>query len=308
MVSLERTLFTNLLITATYDFQREFHKLRTRNLNAPYDATIGGATAICTPMTTDDGCVKPDPNRGNIVNLESTGSEYRHHIRMSARKRFSIFNASANYQFQRQYGDVVGGSGSAASDSHDLRHDWGNTSSPHHYLNASVNARLPLGMFVTGNMYSNSRRYYTVTTGADDNRDSNVNDRPAGVEPNSLQGPRYLNFDLNVSKAFFIGGTQGATSGTNANVFVNLTNAFNSVHYGTPVRRADVAELRPVHQREQSTRSGGGACGSSSDGGSGGNGFHGYGGRGRTGFRVQLRISVPGQGGLQPCGGHQHRT
>jgi hypothetical protein len=97
-----------------------------------------------------------------------------------------------------------------------------------------VNARLPLGVFVTGNMYFNSRRYYTMTTGADDNRDSNVNDRPAGVEPNSLQGPRYLNFDFNVSKAFFFGGRPGSTSGTNANVFINLTNAFNAVHYGTP--------------------------------------------------------------------------
>jgi hypothetical protein len=234
MVSLERTLFTNLLITATYDFQREFHKLRTRNLNAPHDATVTGTPRACTPETSVDGCVKPDPSRGNIVNLESTGNDYRHNIRLSVRKRFSIFNASANYQFQRQYGDVLGGSGSAASDSYDLRHDWGNSPNPHHNLNSSVNARLPLGVFLTGNMYFNSRRYYTLTTGTDDNRDSNVNDRPAGVEPNSLEGPRYLNFDFNVSKAFFFGGRPGSTSGTNANVFVNLTNAFNSIHYGTP--------------------------------------------------------------------------
>ena len=54
MVSLERTMFTNLLITATYDFQREFHKLRTRNLNAPYDATCAGpATAPARRMTPD---------------------------------------------------------------------------------------------------------------------------------------------------------------------------------------------------------------------------------------------------------------
>lgn len=234
MVSLERTLLTNLLITATYDFQREFHKLRTRNLNAPYDATIAGPPQSCTPLTPVDACVTPNAARGNITNLESTGNDYRHTIRLSVRKRFSIFNASANYQFQRQYGDVLGGNGSAASDSYDLRHDRGNSPNPHHNLNSSVNARLPLGVFVTGNMYFNSRRYYTMTTGADDNRDSNVNDRPAGVEPNSLQGPRYLNFDFNVSKAFFFGGRPGSTSGTNANVFINLTNAFNAVHYGTP--------------------------------------------------------------------------
>jgi hypothetical protein len=234
MVSLERTLFTNLLITATYDFQREFHRLRTRNLNAPYDATIPGPPRACTPDTPVDGCVKPDPDRGNIISLESTGNDYRHNLRLSVRKRFSIFNASANYQYQRQYGDVLGGGGAAASDSYDLRHDWGYSPNPHHNLNASLNARLPLGVFLTGNLYFNSRRYYTMTTGLDDNRDSNVNDRPAGIGPNSLQGPRYLNVDLNLSKAFFFGGGQGATSGTNANVFVNLSNAFNSIHYGTP--------------------------------------------------------------------------
>jgi hypothetical protein len=188
----------------------------------------------CSPQTPTGACVVPDPTRGNIINLESTGREYRHNVRLSVRKRFSIFNASANYHFQQQYGDALNGTGSPLSNTYDLHRDWGRSSNPNHSLNASVNARLPLGLFLTGNMSWNSRRHYTMTTGADDNRDSNVNDRPAGVEPNSLDGPRYLNFDFNVSKAIFFGGPAGATSGTNANVFINLTNAFNRIHYGTP--------------------------------------------------------------------------
>jgi hypothetical protein len=234
MVSLERTFFTNLLFTATYDFHREFHRLRTRNLNAPYDASVSGPRVACSPQTPTGACVVPDPTRGNIINLESTGREYRHNVRLSVRKRFSIFNASANYHFQQQYGDALNGTGSPLSNTYDLHRDWGRSSNPNHSLNASVNARLPLGLFLTGNMSWNSRRHYTMTTGADDNGDSNVNDRPAGVEPNSLDGPRYLNFDFNVSKAIFFGGPAGATSGTNANVFINLTNAFNRIHYGTP--------------------------------------------------------------------------
>lgn len=234
MVSLERTFLTNLLVTATYDFQREYHKLRTRNLNAPFDATRPGPPQACSAATPADACIKPDPDRGNVINLESTGNDVRHNIRLSARKRFSIFNASLNYQYQRQYGDVLGGAGTLASDSWNLRHDWGNSPNPRHQVNTTVNARLPLGLFLTGTMRFNSRRYYTMTTGSDDNRDSNVNDRPDGVGPNTLEGPRYLNFDFNLSKAFFFGGSKGATSGMNANVFVNMTNAFNHVHYGTP--------------------------------------------------------------------------
>jgi hypothetical protein len=169
-----------------------------------------------------------------VINLESTGTEYRHNVRVNVRKRFSIFNGSANYQFQQQFGDALNGTGTPLSDAYDPHSDWGHSGNPRHVLNGSVNARLPLGLFLTGSMSSNSRRRYTMTTGRDDNRDSNVNDRPAGVEPNSLEGPRYLNFDFNVSKAVFFGATRGATSGRNANVFINLTNAFNSVHFGTP--------------------------------------------------------------------------
>jgi hypothetical protein len=102
-------------------------------------------------------------------------------------------------------------------------------------MNGSVNAQLPLGIFLTGTMQANSPRFYNITTGLDDNRDTYTTDRPAGVPRNSATGPKYLNFNFNVSKAFFFGGP--ATSGgsrMNMNVFANMTNAFNHVHYGTP--------------------------------------------------------------------------
>ena len=127
-------------------------------------------------------------------------------------------------------GDVQGGAGTALTDNYDLRADWGRAPFPLHSGSTTLNARLPLGLFLAGTMNANSGRYYTITTGIDNNRDSNVTDRPAGVLPSSLRGPRYMNVDVNLSKAFFLRGD----SGPNANVFVNMTNAFNHVHYGTP--------------------------------------------------------------------------
>jgi hypothetical protein len=234
MISLERTFFSNLLFTATYDLQREYHKLRTRNLNAPYDARFDVPQA-CSTDTPDDLCVKPDPTRGNVINLESTGNDTKHTLRVSVRKRFSIFNGSINYQAQRVHGDVQGGAGTLASNAYDLRGDRGRSPQPTHNVNGSLNASLPLGVFVSGQMSFNSGRYYTITTGRDDNRDSNANDRPIGGVPNSERGPKYLNFDVNISKAFFLRRAPGsATSGMNINVFANMTNAFNHVHYGTP--------------------------------------------------------------------------
>ena len=127
-------------------------------------------------------------------------------------------------------GDVQGGPGTALTDSYDLRADWGRAPFPLHTMNSTVNARLPLGLFVAGILRANSGRYYTVTTGSDNNRDSNITDRPAGVRPSGRRGPRYSNVDVNLSKAFFLRGS----GGSNVNVFVNLTNAFNHVHYGQP--------------------------------------------------------------------------
>ncbi|HXH24081.1 MAG TPA: hypothetical protein VNI78_02460 [Vicinamibacterales bacterium] len=234
MISLERTFFTNLLLTVTYDLQREYNRFRMRNLNAPYDATSPVLRA-CRPELPAEACVKPDPTRGHVFNLESTGREIRHALRLSARKRFSIFNGTVTYQLQRAHGDVQGGDGTLASDSYNLRADWGRAPWPLHTINGNLNARLPLGVFLNGAVSYNSGRYYTITTGRDDNRDSNVNDRPPGVPPNSLRGPQYLNWDFNLSKAFFFRRAPGsATSGTNMNVFVNMTNAFNHVHYGVP--------------------------------------------------------------------------
>jgi hypothetical protein len=232
MVSLERTFFSNLLLTASYDIDRRYHVLRTRNLNAPFDAAADTLRA-CTASTPETDCITPDPTRGNVLNLESSGRGIRHTLRVSVRERFRLFNVSTSYQYRRQYSDVQGDDGALATDSYDPHADWGNTPNPRHQLDTSVDARLPLGLFITGRMQFNSGRYYTITTGHDDNRDSNVNDRPAGVRPNSERGPHYLNFDFNISKAFFFGQSDG-DSGTNANVFLNVRNAFNYTHFGTP--------------------------------------------------------------------------
>ena len=71
----------------------------------------------------------------------------------------------------------------------------------------------------------------------DDNFDGNVNDRPPGVLRNSGKGPGFLNFNFNISKAIFLGGKSkggAASSGTNINLFANMTNAFNRTNYGSP--------------------------------------------------------------------------
>jgi hypothetical protein len=219
--------------------QREFHRYRLRNLNAPYDVTADFLRS-CRPDQTPETCVRPDPTRGNVLSLEPTGNEFRSTLRLNFRKRFSIFNVSANYTAQKVKADSTpGGTGDVPMDNYDLRADWGSAGGfPKHTFSGTANARLPLGLFLTGTMSTNSGRHYNITTGKDDNRDSQINDRPAGVPRNSGHAPAFLAFSFNISKAFFFGlpapnGSANANR-TNLNLFANMTNAFNRTNFGNP--------------------------------------------------------------------------
>jgi hypothetical protein len=242
-ISVERTFFTNLLVTASFDLTHETHRGRLRNLNAPYDATAS-VPQSCRPGQTAATCLRPDPTRGNVLILESTAGQINRIFRLNVRKRFGIFNATGNYTIQRNYADISPNgplSGDVSMDNYNMVLDWTPLGGALHNFTGSLNAQLPLGIFLTSSMSAAGSRLYQVTTGKDDNQDSQVNDRPAGVARFSGKGPGTLTFNFNISKAFFFGdaGTAGAGRGgngprKNVNFFANMTNAFNHVNYGTP--------------------------------------------------------------------------
>jgi len=251
-VSVERTFKNNLFVSGRYEFRRGLHLFRSRDLNA----SLPGQT------------VRPDSNYGNVLNLESTGAARSHVITISARQRFSIFNVNGSYTFYRQFndgGDFFG----TPSDNFNLGADWGRTGTAPHQFNMTMNARLFMGVFLTGTMNANAGNFYNVTVGADCNGDTNINDRPTDaalkeyltdlaafrqtndrsrvksgtyycgipgtiVGRNRDQGPGFLNFNFNISKAFFIKSNGTANSGPNVNLFANMNNAFNRTNRGTP--------------------------------------------------------------------------
>ena len=235
MISLERTFLTNLSVSASYDYQREYHRLRLRNLNAPFDITALFVRS-CTAAQAAEACVRPDPDRGDVVYVESSSNSLRHTLRLNYRQRFSVFTISASYLVQRALPETNPNVGvrSLPTDNYNLRADFVRSHGiayPTHNVNSTVNARLPLGLFLTGTMSMVGPNWYNISTGRDDNRDGIVNDRPPGVARNSAQGPKTLTFNFNISKAFFFGGSQrsngNGNSTRNLNVFANMTNAFN---------------------------------------------------------------------------------
>ena len=232
MISVERTFSGNLWVAAMYDYGRETGRMRLRDLNAPFD-TAAPVQRACRPGQSAETCVRPDPSRGQILSLESTGLLKAHTLRLNIRQRFSIFNVSAEYLLDqpRQDGSPVP---QLPSDSHNPHADWSISRSPVHIISSTVNARLPFGIFLTKRLSAHTGEHYSITTGRDDNRDGSINDRPPGVGRNSENGPKYLNVDFNVSKAFFLVGARDGGTRANVNLFVNMVNAFNSVHFGRP--------------------------------------------------------------------------
>lgn len=231
MISVERTFTGNLWVAAMFDYGMESGRLRLRDVNAPFDATASDRRS-CQLGQSAETCLRPDPTRGQILSLESSGLLRAPMVRLNMRERFSIFNVSAEYLFDesRQDGSP---NPQLPMDSHNPHADWSISKSPVHTFSSAVNARLPFGMFLTQKLSAHTGEHYSITTGSDDNRDGSINDRPPGVGRNSDTGPKYVNVDFNVSKAFFLGGGDAGTR-TNVNVFANMINAFNRVHYGLP--------------------------------------------------------------------------
>ncbi len=230
-VQFERTFRSNLFVSASYSIAKYIHRHRRRDINAPLPA--------CTALLPDDPTeaqvqrCRPDPSRGNILNLESTAGELEQYVRLNYRQRFSIFNVTAGYTWEHIRASSRPSNPATPADNYNVKADWGLIASPIHYLDVVLNAQLPLGLFLTGTLAADSGRRWTITTGRDDNFDTRFTDRPPGVERGSEDGPNAMTTAFNISKAFFFGNGAGG-SRTNLNVFVNMTNAFNRTNLGAP--------------------------------------------------------------------------
>jgi len=212
---IERSLPKNLFVTASYDYHRNLHLLRSRNLNAP----LPGETE------------RPNPSEGNIWLLESTATEKYKAFRITIRQRFSIFNLNASY-IREVNGRTITGFG-APTDNFNLRGDYAET--VWHQVSTTINSRLFWGIYLTTNIAYSNGDPYTITTGYDDNGDGVTNDRPEGVPRLSLRGPHQGNVRFNLSKAFTLGKSGSSGAAPNLNLFANFNNAFNRTNLGTPI-------------------------------------------------------------------------
>ena len=155
-------LAKSLTATANYINTRGIKLFRSRDLNAP--------------LSPPD---RPDPTIGILRQIESAAHSQAHMLELMLRGRLSrFFNGTIQYNLGRAYNNASG-INSQPANNYDLTGEWSRAEfDERHRFNllGTINAGdwFNLGMTLS----LTSGRPYTLTTGRDDNKDGNANERP----------------------------------------------------------------------------------------------------------------------------------
>jgi uncharacterized membrane protein YgcG len=154
----------------THIYARGVHFFRSRNINAPLPG-IG---------------IRPDPTQENVYELESSATSRYNGLMFRFDRRFGrSFSLLGNYTLSWTRSDADGPQ-SLPANSYDLSTEWGPAATDRrHYLFISGSVNLPHAIRLTPFLIASSGNPFNITTGEDDNRDTVINDRPAGIHRNS---------------------------------------------------------------------------------------------------------------------------
>jgi hypothetical protein len=185
-------------LTSNYEYQRGVHLLHGRNLNAPIP-----------------GFGRPDPTVGNITNIESSAYQSTHRLRVGIgpAKFVSGLFWNINYLFMKSTNEADGPL-SLPSNNFNFRADRGPAATDfRHLLSGFISKRLPRGFSVSTIFQTTSALPYNIMTGFDDNGDTVINDRPAGVGRNSARGAARWEIGSRLSWGFEFGPDQQQQAG-----------------------------------------------------------------------------------------------
>jgi hypothetical protein len=179
-VGVDRTLSSWARLRANYSHQIGRNLFRSRDLNAP----ING--------------VRPDPTLRNVTQLESTARSQNENLEVSVmlNHRPKRFSANVSYTLGQALNETDGAL-SLPPNSFDLSDEWGpSRGDVRHRMFASMNTDVKAGFRVNVNVRAQSASRYNITTGLDENRDGQTNERPAGVGRNAGIGEATANVDM----------------------------------------------------------------------------------------------------------------
>lgn len=159
------------------------------------------------PNLDDPSRLRPDPNFQRITVVQTLGRSWYTGLqvgvekRMSARHSYSVAYTLGETErdtedfnfFPVDNRDYAAERGPANNDSR-------------HRASAAFSVVIPGGVHLAALVAARSKLPYNITTGADDNRDTQTNDRPIGFTRNAGRGAKLVAADIRATRPFHIAG------------------------------------------------------------------------------------------------------
>ena len=186
-IGVERQVTARSTASAVYIGTRGIHSFRSIDANAPLNGSI----------------VRPNPALGQVREIQSAGYLKGNALELTFRgKPSKYFSGQVQYTLSRTDNNTSGITFFPA-DSYNPSAEWGRSDNDRLHKFDLLASTQPTRLFTLGAALS---LYFgkpvNVTTGADNNNDGIINDRPPGFARNTLPGPGTINLDLNLSHDF----------------------------------------------------------------------------------------------------------
>ncbi|MHB2006575.1 MAG: TonB-dependent receptor [Acidobacteriaceae bacterium] len=210
-IGIERQLGKSSTLSASWINFTGRHLFRSLDANAPPPPNYAA---------------RPDSALGQNQQFQSEGVLAGNALELTFRGRLTrFFTGQAQYRLSKTYNNTSGII-SFPANSYDPKAEWSRADpDQRNRLNllGTVNAGRWIDLGAILELYSG--KPFDITTGADNNHDGVINDRPAGVPRNSGHGPAYANLDLNLSHSFVLG--QHAGEPENLRIGLSSFDVFN---------------------------------------------------------------------------------
>jgi hypothetical protein len=215
-VGVERQVTAKSTFSAAFVGSRSIDAFRSIDANAPLPPNYSST---------------PNPNLGQVREMQSEGYQKSAALELTFRGKPSKWlSGQAQYTFGKTYNNTSGIT-YFPENSYNPTADWARSDNDRRHKFDLLASSQPTRYFTAGVALSvYSGKPVNITTGADNNQDGVVNDRPAGVLRNTMPGPGMIELDLNVAHDFVL-----SKSRKEARTLTVALNSFNVLNHPNDV-------------------------------------------------------------------------
>jgi Carboxypeptidase regulatory-like domain len=213
-VAVEHQITEKSTLSATFVGSRSIEAFRSTDANAPLPPNF---------------LVPPNPTVGQVREIQSDGYQKSAALELTFRgKPSKWFSGQVQYTYGKTYNNTSGITYFPAN-SYDPAGDWARSDNDRRHKFDLLASSQPTRYFTAGAALSvYSGKPVNVTTGADNNHDGIINDRPFDVPRNTMPGPGMIEVDLNLAHDFLL--SKARKEGRVLTVALNSFNVVNHVN------------------------------------------------------------------------------